>query len=185
MSAQIALLSTIRNVCPTKASATLTHSHSHSLNNICPDQMSICMSQDGLSEGGSLVFDASDVVGLIAVVFNLTKQQKRLRQLRLGSSCLPMSPSVIYTVTASYGRQQKATYCRKNINLSLQLIIFLISWPRLPSQGNDTAGVHLGQTHNSPTAPPSKEKTSQTVTVNIIWAALEEWYRKTICNLDW
>lgn len=88
-------------------------SHSHSLSNICPDQMLICMSQDGLSEGGCLVFDASDVVGLIAVVFNLTKRQKRLRQLRRGSSCLPMSPSVIYTVTASYGRQQKATYCRK------------------------------------------------------------------------
>lgn len=47
---------------------------------------------------------------------------------------------------------------KKNINLSLQLVIFLISWPRLPSQGNDTARVHLGQTHNSPTAPPSKEK---------------------------
>lgn len=80
---------------------------------ICPDQMSICMSQDSLSEGGSVMSDASDVVGLITVVFNLTKRQKRLRQLRRGSSCFPMSPSVIYTVTASYGRRQKATYCRK------------------------------------------------------------------------
>jgi len=29
---------------------------------MCPDQMSICMSQDRLSEGGRVVFDALDVV---------------------------------------------------------------------------------------------------------------------------
>lgn len=98
----------------------------------------------------SVLFNALNVAGLIAVVFNWTKPQKRLRQPKRGSSCHPVSPSVIYTVTVSCGRHPKATYCGENINLSHQLIIFLISWPRLPSQGNETARVSLGQTRDSP-----------------------------------
>lgn len=108
--------------------------------------------------------NALNVTGLIAAAFNWTKPQKRLGQLRRGSSCHPVSPSVIYTVTASCGRHPKATYCEKDINLSHQLIIFLISWPRIPSQGKERARVSLGQTRN----PPLALKNNQPWVVNMV-----------------